>query len=60
MPGLTGVKELNRVTVSQPPGWNGKKGIARGRGMRDVCGIWCVGYPVLCYSPVSIVTSYSA
>jgi hypothetical protein len=30
-----------RLTRAQ--GWNGKKGITTGRGMRDVCGIWCVG-----------------
>ena len=54
-----GEKERNRLTMSWPPGWNGKKGISTGRGMRDVCGIWCVGYSTL-LSPVSIVTSYSA
>lgn len=31
------------VTVLRPQGWNGKNGITTGRGMRDVCGIWCVG-----------------
>ncbi|KAN0123552.1 hypothetical protein V8E52_002884 [Russula decolorans] len=36
---FTGEKERNRLTVSRPPGWNGKKGITTGRGMRDVCGI---------------------
>jgi hypothetical protein len=36
-PDFTG--ERNRLTVSRPPGWNGKKGITTGRGMRDVCGI---------------------
>jgi hypothetical protein len=41
---FTGEKERNRLTLSRPPGWNGKKGITTGRGMRDVCGIWCVGY----------------
>lgn len=38
-PDFTGEKERNRLTLSRPPGWNGKKGITTGRGMRDVCGI---------------------
>ncbi|KAI0267579.1 hypothetical protein BGY98DRAFT_1101941 [Russula aff. rugulosa BPL654] len=38
-PDFTGEKERGRLMVSQPPGWNGKKGITTGRGMRDVCGI---------------------
>jgi hypothetical protein len=59
-PDSTSEKKLNRVTVSRPPAWNGRKGITTGRGMRDVCGIWCVGYSVLYYSPVGLVTSYSA
>lgn len=46
VPEFTGEKEHTRVTVSRPPSWNGKKGITTGRGMRDVCGIWCVGYSV--------------
>jgi hypothetical protein len=50
-PDFTGEKERNRLTVSQPPGWNGKKGITTGRGMRDVCGIWYVGYSVLVLFP---------
>jgi hypothetical protein len=29
--------------VSRPLSWNGKNGIIMGRGMRDVCGIWCAG-----------------
>jgi hypothetical protein len=53
-PDFTGAKERNRLTVSRPPGWNGKKGITTGRGMRDVCGIWYVGYSAWYYSPVSI------
>jgi hypothetical protein len=51
-PEFTGGKERTRVTVSRPPSWNGKKGITSGRGMRDVCGIWCVDYsvyPLLAY-----------
>ncbi|KAF8476657.1 hypothetical protein DFH94DRAFT_101842 [Russula ochroleuca] len=38
-PEFTGEKEHTRVMVSRLPGWNGKKGITSGRGMRDVCGI---------------------
>jgi hypothetical protein len=53
-PDFTGAKERNWLTVSRPPGWNGKKGITTGRGMRDVCGIWYVGYSAWYYSPVSI------
>ena len=34
--------EHTRV-ILRPPSWNGKNGINSGRGMRDVCGIWCVG-----------------
>lgn len=59
-PDFSGEKERNRLAVSRPPSWNGKKGITTGRGMRDVCGIWYVGYSGLYYSPLSIVTSYSA
>jgi hypothetical protein len=49
-PDFTGEKERIRLTVSRPPGWNGKKGISRGRGMHDVCGIWYAGYStvILC------------
>jgi hypothetical protein len=50
-PNLVGGKELHRSTVSRPPGWNGKKGITTGRGMRDVCGIWYVGYSALVLFP---------
>jgi len=46
-PHFTGEKERGRLMVSQPPGWNGKKGITTGRGMRDVCGIWYVCYSAL-------------
>lgn len=48
-PDFTGEKGRSRLTASRPPGWNGKKGITTGRGMRDVCGIWYVDYstPVL-------------
>lgn len=46
-PEFTGEKGRNRLTLSRPPGWNGKKGITTGRGMRDVCGIWYVGYSAL-------------
>lgn len=59
-PDYNGEKERKRSTVSRPHGWNGKKGISTGRGMRDVCGIWYVGYSVLVLFPLSIVTSYSA
>jgi len=38
-PTFTGAKGRNRLTVSRPHGWNGKRGITAGRGMRDVCGI---------------------
>jgi hypothetical protein len=38
-PDFSGEKERNRLTVSRPSGWNGKKGITTGRGMRNVCGI---------------------
>jgi hypothetical protein len=48
-PDFTG--ERNRLTVSRPPGWNGKKGITTGRGMRDVCGIWYVGYSAVVLFP---------
>lgn len=51
MPDFTGGKERNRLTVSRPPGWNGRKGITTGRGMRDVCGIWYVGYSALALFP---------
>lgn len=50
-PEFTGEKERNRLAVSRPPGWNGKKGISRGRGMRDVCGIWYVGYSTVILFP---------
>jgi hypothetical protein len=50
-PDFTGEKERNRLTASRYPGWNGKKGITTGRGMRDVCGIWYVGYSALVLFP---------
>jgi hypothetical protein len=58
VPELTGEKERTGVTISRPLSWNGKKGITAGRGMRDVCGIWCVHYSVP-FHPC-ILTSYSA
>jgi hypothetical protein len=36
-------QEHIRGNVTQPQGWNGKKGITTSRAMRDVCGIWYVG-----------------
>jgi len=36
-------QEHIRGAVTQPQGWNGKKGITTSRAMRDVCGIWYVG-----------------
>jgi len=36
-------RDSGRTRVSRPLSWNGKNGIAMGRGMRDVCGIWYVG-----------------
>ncbi len=34
--------DSERTRVSRTLNWNGKNGISMGRGMRDVCGIWCV------------------
>ncbi|KAH9983322.1 hypothetical protein BJV74DRAFT_886887 [Russula compacta] len=39
MPDLKREQNHIPVTVLQPHGWNGKKGITTGRGMHDVCGI---------------------
>lgn len=36
-------RDSEHTRVSRPLSWNGKDGIITGRGMRDVCGIWCVG-----------------
>ncbi|KAI0304287.1 hypothetical protein B0F90DRAFT_1232899 [Multifurca ochricompacta] len=38
-PTLESTREQERSTMARPHGWNGKKGITMGRGMRDVCGI---------------------
>lgn len=35
--------DSEHARVSRPLSWNGRDGIITGRGMRDVCGIWCVG-----------------
>ena len=39
-PGST--RDSEHTPASRPLSWNGKNGINVGRGMRDVCGIWCV------------------